>query len=151
MKPLIAVIGAGQCDDRINKIAYEVGKNIAINDFGMVCGGLGGVMEAAAHGCRDAGGLTVGIIPQENADTANKYIDIIIPTGMGIMRNLLVIRSAMGVIAVDGKYGTLSEIAFALQLQKPIVGIETWDVSKSLLQVQTPEEAVNQIITRIKL
>ncbi|MGD9899539.1 MAG: TIGR00725 family protein [Calditrichaceae bacterium] len=146
MKSLIAVIGAGQCDDRIYSKAYDVGRHIAEKKFGLICGGLGGVMEAAAKGCRDAGGITVGIIPQEDGSAANPYIDIVIPTGMSIMRNLLIIRAAAGIVAVDGKYGTLSEIAYALQLKKPIVGLDTWDVSETIIKAQSAEEAVFTIV-----
>ncbi|MGD9486859.1 MAG: TIGR00725 family protein [Calditrichaceae bacterium] len=146
MKSLIAVIGAGQCNDQIYKMAYDVGRHIASNKFGLICGGLGGVMEAASKGCREAGGLTVGIIPQEECAAANPFIDIVIPTGMGIMRNLLIIRAASGIVALEGKYGTLSEIAYALQLNKPVIGIDTWEVSETILKAKSAVEAVNTLI-----
>lgn len=146
MKTLIAVIGAGQCDDLIYRKAYDVGRHIAQKKFGVICGGLGGVMEAAAKGCREAGGITVGVIPQEDSGAANPYIDIVIPTGMGIMRNLLIIRSAAGIIAVNGKYGTLSEIAYALQIKKPVVGLDTWEVSEEIIKSNSAERAVNTLI-----
>jgi len=149
MNKLIAVIGAGECDSSIYELSLEVGRQIARAKFGLVCGGLGGVMEAAAKGCSQAGGLTVGIIPGDDPEQANPFIDIVIPSGMGIMRNLLVVRSAAGIIAISGKYGTLSELAFALQLNKPVVGLETWDVSESIIKAGMPEEALNLLLTRI--
>ena len=147
MQPLIGVIGARACPENIYQLAYQTGTELALNDFGVVCGGLGGVMEAAAKGCKEAGGLTVGIIPDEHFESANSYIDIIIPTVMGIMRNLLVVRSALGIIAIDGKFGTLSELAYALQLHKPIVGLNTWDVSEDVRQANSPGQAVQVLIS----
>ena len=149
MKQLIGIIGAGQCDSRIYTLALETGAAVAKMGYGIVCGGLGGVMEAAAKGCKESGGLTVGIIPQEEADAANSYMDIVIPSGMGIMRNLLVVRSAVGLIAIDGKFGTLSEIAFALQLGKPIIGLETWDISEQIVVAKNPEQAVDKLLKMI--
>ena len=147
---LIGVIGAGQCNADTADLAYAVGREIAGHGFGLVCGGLGGVMEAACKGCKEAGGLTVGIIPQDKTDAGNKYLDIIIPSGMGIMRNLLVVRSAVGLIAVSGRYGTLSEIAFALQLKKPLVALNSWDVSEEIIKAQNPQQAVERLLEQIK-
>ncbi|MBN1406591.1 MAG: TIGR00725 family protein [Calditrichaceae bacterium] len=146
MKKLIGVIGARECPDSSLKFAYEVGQEIAKHSYGLVSGGMMGTMEAASKGCRDNGGLTVGILPGDDPSLANPYLDIIIPTGMGIMRNLLIVRSAVGLIAIDGKYGTLSEIAYALQVGKPIVGLNTWDISEDILKVNSAHEAVETII-----
>ena len=146
MKKLIGVIGARECPESSLKLAYEVGQEIAKFGYGLVSGGMMGVMEASSRGCREAGGLTVGIIPGTDPTLANPYLDIIIPTGMGIMRNLLIVRSAVGLIAIDGKYGTLSEIAYALQVGKPVVGLNTWDISEDILKVDTAREAVEAII-----
>lgn len=146
MKQLIGVIGARECPESSLKFAYEVGQEIAKFGYGLVSGGMMGIMESASHGCRDAGGLTIGIIPGSDPALGNPYLDITIPTGMGIMRNLLVVRSAVGLIAIDGKYGTLSEIAYALQLGKPVVGLDTWDVSEDIIKVDTALEAVETII-----
>ena len=151
MKKLIGVIGAGQCDTDIQKLAYQVGLEIGKKGYGLICGGLGGVMEFAAKGCRESGGLTIGILPQDNVDQANPYIDIAIPTGMGIARNLIIVRSAMGLIAVSGKYGTLSEIAYALQLGKPVVGLNTWDISEDIIRADCPRDAVDKIIKLVSL
>lgn len=149
MKKLIGVIGGSDCDKRTADIAYSVGKKIARAGFGIVTGGLGGVMEAASKGCKEAGGVTVGIIMQEEHSYANQYIDIVIPTGMGIARNILVVRTALGIIAINGRFGTLSEISFALQIEKPIIGINTWDISEKIMHVTNPEQAVKEIIKRI--
>ena len=146
MKKLIGVIGARECAESSLKLAYEVGQEIAEYGYGLVSGGMMGIMEAASHGCREAGGLTVGIIPSDDPAFANPYLDIIIPTGMGIMRNLLIVRSAVGLISIDGKYGTLSEIAYALQVGKPVVGLNTWDVSEEIIKVITAHEAVETIL-----
>jgi uncharacterized protein (TIGR00725 family) len=146
MKKLIGVIGARECPESSQKLAYEVGQEVAKYGYGLVSGGMMGTMELASRGCREAGGLTVGIIPGDDPTLANPYLDVIIPTGMGIMRNLLVVRAAVGLIAIDGKYGTLSEIAYALQVGKPIVGLNTWDVSKDVIKVNTAPEAVQTII-----
>ena len=146
MKKLIGVIGARKCPESSIKLAYEVGQEIAKYGYGLVSGGMMGTMEAASKGCREAGGLTVGILPGDDPTLANPYLDIIIPTGMGIMRNLLIIRAAVGLIAIDGKYGTLSEIAYALQVDKPIVGLNTWDVSEDVIKVNNAQDAVKTII-----
>lgn len=150
MKRLIGVIGARECPTESLKLAYQVGREIARHGFGLVCGGMKGVMEESARGCKEEGGLTVGIIPGDDFSQANPYIDIVIPTGMGIMRNLLVVRAASGLIAIDGKYGTLSEIAYALQLQKPLVGLNTWDVCAEFIKVQTAEEALQKLLKQMK-
>jgi len=149
MTRLIGVIGARECPENLLKLAYETGREIAEHGYGLVTGGMMGVMEAASKGCRDAGGLTVGVLPGDTPALGNPYLDITIPTGMGIMRNLLIIRSAVGFIAIDGKYGTLSEIAYALQLDKPVVGLNTWDVSEKIVKSNTAKEAVQTIIKMI--
>lgn len=149
MLKLIAVIGGRECSDADEQIAWDVGKLIAANGYGLICGGRGGIMEAAARGCRDNGGTSIGILPEDDPASANPYIDIAIPTGMGIMRNLLIVRSAVGVIAIDGKYGTLSEIAYALQLGKPIVGINSWDVSESIIPAGSAEEAIEKLLKKV--
>jgi uncharacterized protein (TIGR00725 family) len=149
-QPLIGVIGAGECDRATYRLARQVGEAIASFGFGLVCGGLGGVMEAASKGCRQNGGLTVGLLPQDTPEPANPYLDIIIPTGMGIMRNVLVVRSAAGLIAVGGRYGTLSELAFALQMGKPVVGINTWNVSDAIIPAENPHDAVKQLLSRLE-
>ena len=146
MKRLIGVIGGRECPQKICDIAYQVGQLIAWHGFALICGGRGGVMEAAAKGCLEHGGLTIGILPGENKTEANDYIQLAIPTGLGIARNVLIVRAADGLIALDGKYGTLSEIAFALQLQKPVVGINTWNIEPKMPTAQNAEEAVQKLL-----
>jgi hypothetical protein len=111
-------------------VAEEVGRAVAAAGAVLVCGGLGGVMEAACRGARAGGGLTVGILPGRDRAEANRHVDIAIPTGMGEARNALVVRAADAVVAVDGEYGTLSEIALALQAGIPVVGLDTWELGR---------------------
>jgi hypothetical protein len=138
----IAVIGAGACSARGAREAYEVGRELALGNAVLVCGGLGGVMEAAARGAREAGGLTVGILPGDGFDEANPFIDIAIPTGFGHGRNIMVVRAARAVIAIEGAYGTLSEIGLALAMGKPVIGLSTWDIGPGILRASSPKQAV---------
>ncbi len=146
----IGVIGAGECTPAISSIAYEVGKLIAQNNGVLVCGGLGGVMEGAARGAKEAGGLTVGILPGFDPKESNPYIDISVVTGLSHARNVLVVRSSSALIAIDGGYGTLSEIAIALKLGKPVVGLNTWNIDPAVIQVSTPREAVERALSLIQ-
>jgi uncharacterized protein (TIGR00725 family) len=143
MKPLIAVIGGRRTEKSLLKQAEEVGRLIAQRGATLVCGGLTGVMEAASKGAKAEGGLTVGILPQNDSKEANQYIDIPIPTGLGIGRNVIIARAADALIAVGGEYGTLSEIAFALQMGKPVIGIKSWDI-KGVVSADNAVEAVNR-------
>ena len=146
--PIIAVIGAGECDAQIAAVAEEVGRRLAQAGAAVLCGGLGGVMEAACRGAKSAGGLTIGVLPGVNRADANKWVDIAIPTGMGEARNVLVVRSAQAVIAVGGEFGTLSEIAFALKLGIPVVGLGTWQLARHgriesiITEASAPDDAV---------
>ena len=143
MRPIrIAVIGAGVCSPDVADLAEETGRLVAQRGGIIICGGLGGVMEAAARGARSAGGLTVGILPGTDAGHANRHIQIPIVTGMGEARNILVVRSADAVIALTGKAGTLSEIAFCLKLDIPLVGLGTWMIDPVFPTVDTPADAV---------
>ncbi|MEA3459665.1 MAG: TIGR00725 family protein [Chloroflexota bacterium] len=149
---IIAVIGAGRCSKEIADIAKAVGRELARRGVTLVCGGLGGVMEAACHGAKAEGGTTVGILPGTNPHDANPYVDIPIVTGMGGARNVIVVRTGQAVIAVEGGYGTLSEIAHALRMGKPVVGLKTWQLAKAGREVKdivvasTPREAVEKAI-----
>ena len=145
MKKIIAVIGGRRIEKALLAEAVEVGRLIAKSGAILVCGGLGGVMEAASKGAQSEGGLTVGILPRDNADRANQYIDIPIATGLGIGRNVVIARTADALIAVGGEYGTLSEIAFALQLKKPVVGIKTWDI-KGVISSENAFDAVEKAL-----
>jgi uncharacterized protein (TIGR00725 family) len=126
----VAVIGDGFCSAETARLAEEVGQQLAEKGAVVICGGLGGVMEAACRGAKAAGGLTVGILPSSSWQDANPYVDIPIVTGMGEARNVVVVGSAQSVIAVSGGYGTLSEIAHALKLGIPVVGLGSWRLSK---------------------
>lgn len=125
-KRQILVIGNNEngCTPELEKIAYEVGKAVANSNSVLVTGGLGGVMKAASHGAHDAGGMTVGIIPQDDASFANPYCDIVIPSGLGLARDFLNALSADGVIVVGGGSGTLSEMCAAYMHKKPIVALK---------------------------
>ncbi len=144
----IGVIGAGECGEAVCKLARAVGEAIGRSGAVLVCGGLGGVMEAAAKGARAAGGLTVGILPGFSRRDANPYISVPIVTGLSHARNVIVARSADALIAVAGGYGTLSEIAIALKLGKPVIGLRTWAVSDDVIQVDDPAEAVEIAMKR---
>ncbi len=143
----IGVIGAGCCSPSVGRIAEEVGREIAKATATLICGGLEGVMNAAARGAKLEGGLTVGILPGVNPGDANPYIDVSIVTGLGHARNVLVVHSSDALIAVTGGYGTLSEIAIALKLKKPVVGLNTWDVTEEIVQAKNPREAVSLAIS----
>lgn len=150
----IAVIGSSDdVSEEIYKLAYDIGKHIALSGNILICGGHGGVMEAAARGAIENNGITVGILHSYNKSTANPYIDIKIATGMNHGRNVIVAASADAVIAIDGGTGTLSEIAFAARLGIKIIGIKTWKAVSpeygkiQITEVNSAEEAVKQAIS----
>lgn len=140
-KKIIAVIGGRKVEKALLDEAEKVGGLIARNDLILVCGGLTGVMEAASKGAKSEGGLTIGILPQDHKRGANEYIDMPIATGLGIGRNVIIARTADALIAIGGEYGTLSEIAFALQLNKPVIGIRTWEI-RGVIKADNAEDAV---------
>jgi len=137
----IAVIGGSRAGRQALDAALEVGRLVARAGAVVVCGGLGGVMEAASRGAREEGGLVIGILPGAAAADANPWVDVPIATGLGYTRNSLVVMNADAVIAVDGEYGTLSEIAYGLIHGRKVVGLGTWEV-KGVVPAATPEEAV---------
>lgn len=137
----IAVIGGSRPGRQALDMALEVGRLIVRSGAVVVCGGLGGVMEAASRGAREEGGLVVGILPGNSPADANPWVDIPIATGLGYTRNSLVVMNADAIIAVDGEYGTLSEIAYGLIQGKKVVGLRTWDV-RGVTVAETAEEAV---------
>ena len=137
----IAVIGGSRPGRQALDTALEVGRLVARSGAVVVCGGLGGVMEAASRGAREEGGLVVGVLPGNSPADANPWVDIPIATGLGYTRNSLVILNAAAVIAIDGEYGTLSEIAYGLIHGKRVVGLGTWDI-RGVTVAATPEEAV---------
>ena len=140
-KPMVAVIGAGKCSKKLRDMAAKVGQYVAENGGVIVCGGMGGIMEGAAQGAREAGGATIGILPTDNKEDANEFIDYVIPTGFGEARNIMVVRTADAVVAFPGKYGTLSEMAFALLAGKPVISVSAWKLGDEIRQVADPLEA----------
>ncbi len=153
---LIGVIGGDKATEKVSEIAREVGAGIARGGCALVCGGLGGVMEASAKGAKETGGLTIGILPGFDRKEANAYIDIPIVTGMSHARNAIVARTADAIIVVDGELGTLSEIALGLKMSKPVIIIEGAEPSPnivgatSILRAATPKEAVALAIKKAK-
>jgi uncharacterized protein (TIGR00725 family) len=139
----IAVIGRGDAVPDEREAAYATGRLIARNGAVLVCGGLGGVMEAACRGAKEAGGTTVGILP--GTDGGNPYLDITIRTGLAHARNVLVVLSADAVIAVGGRFGTLSEIAIGLKTGRPVFGLDTWDI-EGVIPCASPEDAVTRAV-----
>jgi uncharacterized protein (TIGR00725 family) len=130
-------------------MAYEVGRLIAQSGAILVCGGKGGVMEAACKGAVDANGLTIGILPSDNIQEANEYVLVPVATGMGIARNIIIVRTAQAVISINGRYGTLSEMAFTAQLDKPLFSLQPWLELPDAIIVDSPEEAVKMALASI--
>jgi uncharacterized protein (TIGR00725 family) len=153
---IIAVIGDSSCSPEEAKLAESVGELLAQQGTTIVCGGLGGVMEAACRGSKSKGGLTVGILPGQDPGTANPWVDIPIVTGIGEARNVSVVKSAQAVIVIGGRYGTLSEIAHALKSNIPVIGLNTWLLSRngqkddSIIRVRSAAEAVDKAISLAK-
>ncbi len=136
------------CSSEEAALAEAVGRGLAEAGATLICGGMGGVMAAACRGAKSAGGLTIGVLPGYSATDANPHVDVPIVTGMGEARNVVIVRTAMVVIAVGGEFGTLSEIAFALKLGRPVIGLGTWELAKegraaeAIVKARTAEEAV---------
>ncbi|MEE9592930.1 MAG: TIGR00725 family protein [Thermoplasmata archaeon] len=126
---LIGVLGGGEPEEEYLVVAEEVGYGIAQGGAAVICGGLGGVMEAACKGAKRGGGVTVGVLPSIRKRDANPYVDIVIATGMSTARNVIIVRSADALIAIDGSYGTLSEISHAFEQGKPVVALGSWEMS----------------------
>jgi uncharacterized protein (TIGR00725 family) len=153
MATYVAVCGGDPASDEVAHDAEEVGRLLARAGAVLVCGGLGGTMEAAARGAASEGGVVVGLLPDPDRSRANPHLTVALPLGMGEMRNVLVVRAADAVIAVDGEFGTLSEIAFAVKTGVPVVGLRTWELAKDggpvddpITRVETPEEAVREAL-----
>jgi len=141
----ISVIGDAAAERPCLETAYEIGRLAAAKGWVVLTGGLGGVMEAASRGAAEAGGLTVGILPTYDISAANEYLKVVVPSGLGHARNVLVVAAGHGVIAVGGKYGTLSEIALALKLGKPVVGVNTWPGIEGVWPAKDAETAVARV------
>lgn len=146
--PYVAVVGPSEGSADELAAAEHVGRGVAERGAVLVCGGLGGAMEAACRGAKQAGGTTLGILPGSDRGDANPYVDVAVATGLAEGRNALVVRTADAVIAVGGAYGTLSEIALALRAQVPVVGLLTWELARqgvrdeAIVRAETPEDAV---------
>jgi len=143
-KPIyMAVIGGGEVRPEIAALAREVGRQVARRGAVLLCGGLGGVMAAAAQGAQEAGGVAIGILPDGDRRRANPYLTYSIATNLGFARNMLLAHSADALIAVGGSYGTISEAAIALKLGKPVIVLEAdWDLA-GVRRAPTPQEAVD--------
>jgi uncharacterized protein (TIGR00725 family) len=157
MRAYVAVVGAGDATVDEQQNAERVGRGLAESGAVVVCGGLGGVMEAACRGAKSAGGATLGILPGSRRTDANPFVDIAVATGLGEMRNGLVVRSADALIAIGGEFGTLSEIALALKAGKAVVGLGTWELSKrdgpvdAIVRATSPEDAVTRALAACTL
>ena len=153
---IIAVIGNACCSVEEAKLAENVGALLAQQNAIIICGGLGGIMEAVCRGAKSKGGLTIGILPGSDSSAANPWVDIPIVTGLGEARNVIVVKSAQAVIAIGGGYGTLSEIAFALKSGIPVIGLDTWSLARngqedpSVIKVHNADEAVSKAISLAK-
>jgi uncharacterized protein (TIGR00725 family) len=139
------VVGAGRASGDEARAAEAVGRALAEGGAVLVCGGLGGVMEAACRGAKSAGGTTVGILPGDDRTHANEHVDVALATGLGEARNALIVRAVDALIAVGGEYGTLSEIALALKTGKPVVGVGTWDL-EPIVRADGPADAVRRAL-----
>jgi uncharacterized protein (TIGR00725 family) len=142
----VAVVGPGRAGAAETELAEAVGRGIAEREAVLVCGGLGGVMEAACRGAVEAGGQTVGILPGLDRGQANPHVRVAVPTGMGEARNALVVRAADALIAISGEWGTLSEIALAMKTGKTVVGLGTWELD-GIARAEGAEDAVERALT----
>jgi len=136
---IVGVIGGSSCNEITKRLAYKLGKMIALKKWMLVCGGMGGVMEYACKGAKENGGVTIGILPGKNKDFSNPYVTIPVITAMSHARNAIITRTADIVIAVDGKYGTLSEIGLALACGKNVIGINTWAI-EGVIKARTVDD-----------
>ena len=141
-RKIVAVIGSRDCDATLYQMAQEVGRRVAEGGAILVCGGRGGIMEAACRGAAEGNGISVGILPGNDIADANNYVTVPIASGIGLARNYLIVRSATAAIAIGGQYGTLSEIAYCLQLGVPVFSLRSWDI-KGVIPVETPKQAVD--------
>jgi uncharacterized protein (TIGR00725 family) len=153
--PWIAVVGPGRASPEELAAAEEVGAGIAAAGAVLVCGGLGGVIEAACRGARSRGGMTVGLLPGLDRGEANGWVQVAVPTGLGEARNALVVRAADAIVAVGGAWGTLSEIALGLRTGRPVVGLRTWELAlrgeavEGISAMDSPSEAVAEALARL--
>jgi uncharacterized protein (TIGR00725 family) len=142
----VAVIGSSDANRELVALATEIGGVIASKRAVLICGGLGGIMEGAARGAKEKGGLTIGILPDYNKESANPFIDVALPTGLGHARNILVAASADVIVALPGSHGTRSEISIALKLCKPVIGVRAWGEILGVRQVNNVEELRKELV-----
>jgi uncharacterized protein (TIGR00725 family) len=143
---IVGVIGSATCDEATACIAEEVGRRLADQYFVVLTGGRGGVMEAASRGAKQAGGLTVALLPGVAVAEANPYVDVPLATGLSDARNAVVARASEVLIAIAGEYGTLSEIALALKMGRRVIGLRTWSIARDVWVVDTPQQAVAKTV-----
>jgi len=142
-RKIIAVIGGAEASEKHLKIAEQVGRLIAERNAILVTGGMGGIMSAASKGAKEANGLVIGILPTANKESANPYVDIPIVTGLNQARNFIIARTCDCAIAVNGRFGTLSEIAYCLMYDIPVIGIDTWQIDAPIAVAETAQQAVD--------
>lgn len=142
----ISVIGSSDPDSESIALAAEVGRTIAVNGAILICGGLGGIMQAAARGAKENGGLTIGILPDYDKESANPSIDVVVATGLGHARNILVAASGDLIVALPGSHGTRSEISIALKLGRPVIGVRAWGELVGVRQVNSIEELKKELV-----
>ena len=145
---IVSVIGGHTCTKEVENLAQNLGKKLAKVVDILVCGGLSGTMEAVCQGFKANGGLTIGIIPGYDKNAANPFVDIVIPSGLGLARNVLVVKSADIIIALPGEAGTLSEMAYALQFGIPVISLNSWDIP-GVINVDSIEQAISQVKSRL--
>ncbi len=143
-KKIVGVIGGHSCTNEVEQLAQELGKKLAEVVGILICGGLSGIMKAVCQGFKVGKGITIGIIPSYNKKDANEFVDIAIPTGLGLARNVLVVKGADVVVALPGENGTLSEIAYCLQFGIPVISLNSWDIP-GVIKVETTQEAVTKV------
>lgn len=148
---LVGVVGGGSCSQEIEHLAFDVGRELAARGAAVVCGGHGGVMQAVCRGAREAAGVTIGILPGNDASAVNPYVDYAIVTGMGEARNVIIVRTSACLIAIGGEYGTLSEVALALKMGVPVVGLGTWELSLPGTSARAPIECVRDAREAVEL
>ncbi len=145
-RKIIAVLGGGQCSAEGAALAEAVGEHLARGGAVLICGGLSGVMEAACRGAKKHAGLTIGVLPGFHKQDANPFVDLPIVTGLADARNVIIARTADAAIAIDGSFGTLSEIAFCLKFGTPVVGLQTWELAPEVIPAGSAEEAVQKAL-----
>jgi hypothetical protein len=141
---IVSVIGGHECNAKVEQIAHKLGFKLAKVVKYLCCGGLSGVMKAVCQGFKAGKGTTIGILPTYSKKDANKYVDLALPTGLGLARNVLVVKAADVVIALPGKSGTLSEIAYCLQFGIPVISLGSWDI-EGVINVRSVDEAVKKV------